>query len=89
MTLLKKLSIVNVSGVLGAVLSFFILPESTRFWLWFGSVVVVLCSLNLLVLSEHRRTLAGEPVSSKAGSASLVISLILICIALAIQFAFR
>jgi hypothetical protein len=33
--------------------------------------------------------LAGEPVSSKAGSASLVISLILICIALAIQFAFR
>ena len=89
MTIIKKLVLANICGVVGAILSLMVITGSTNFWLWTGIAAAAICSLNLFVLTQHRRHLAGVAGKAKMGMTYLVVSLILTGIALVIQFAFR
>jgi hypothetical protein len=89
MTLFRKLLILNLSGVVGAILSLLVVPDSANFWLWAGTVAVVICLLNLLALTQHKLKLTAKRGSLKMALAYLATSFILIGVALAIKFGFR
>jgi hypothetical protein len=89
MTLFKKLLLVNVCGIVGAILSLFIVPDSANFWLWLGTVAVVICLLNLLVFTRRKLSPVDSPEGAKSGTTYLIISLILTGIALALQLVRR
>jgi hypothetical protein len=82
MTPLRKFLIFNVAAVLGLVVSLFIVPGNTPFWLWGVIAIVVVAGLNVSLALKRQ----GNRPDSKAtirtaiiglGAALLVIDIIL------------
>jgi multisubunit Na+/H+ antiporter MnhB subunit len=77
---LKPFIVVNVGGIIGAIASLFLVPESTPLWLWGVCVATILIAINLLAWRRKRNPRPADPERN----VMLVIGLI--CALLALLF---
>jgi hypothetical protein len=65
----KKVALVNVGGLLGIGISFFVVPPNTPLWIWATVSVVCLAVFNYLIIRRLQKS-TGE---RKIGSASSIV----------------
>ncbi len=84
MTKWKRIALVNLGALGGAVAALFIVPETTPVWIWGLLSLVVLLTLNIIVV-RRKVSAGGENASSRwrnramilLGLALLVLDLVL------------
>ena len=51
----KKLVVINISGLIGIIVSLFIAPPATPLWLWALTSTIVLALFNYVALTGRRK----------------------------------
>jgi membrane associated rhomboid family serine protease len=84
MSLRRLLVLVNVFGIVGAVLSALIIPRSTTVKVWAGISIVVIAILNIYVLTTYKSKLAVGDAPAEHWKKQLLISVLVGVILLAL-----